>query len=326
MALEYLSDDAIYGRARRRKRRASRKAKRAQRKQQRRTRRASGGTRKEKRQMRREQRATRKSAHRTRTGRRQTGKARRKAEGRPSRIARIGLAPARGAFHSAARLNVGKMATKMVRIYNKPGGKEKLKEFWRKFGGKWGSLRKSINKGAKASISADEFGAVGIAAVAAVAAPIMIALTALIKSFKAEGSDAEMGEFEDVIDLGKAELRDNPEYDNQTTAYMNEEDVAVMQRDDAYADYDYDDDDIPRRSQGFSFFSISGLLFKSILMLGFIPTTSIWAYVLAPVMLYCVVAFFLLPLQMTGKKWVYPLYQPLNWIMYEGSKLFRKHG
>lgn len=286
--LEYLSDDEIYGRAERRARRKKRKAKRKAKKA---------------------KRQTKRSERRKRKGKRPSRKERRKKEGRPSRIARIGLAPARGAFHTAVRTNIGKLATKLVRIHSKPGGPEKLHEFWRKFGGKWKGLRKSINKGGKASISNDEVG-VAMAAVAAVAAPLMIAAAALIKQFKAGGSKQEMEDYEDIIEMGKEELATNPEYDNMSTADMEGEDMAVM-----YNDDDYDDDDIPRTT-GFSFTSLSGMLFKTIFI---IPTLSlenpVLIFLATIISSYCVIGVFLFPFKMAGKTWAELYYRPVNWLL-----------
>jgi len=320
MSLEYLSDDELSGRAERRARRASRKSKRATRKAQRRTRRDTTSRGKERRQMRRTQRTTRKDTHRKRVGRRATGKTRRMQSGRPSRIARIGLAPARGAFHSAVRLNVGKTASKLVRIYNKPGGKEKLKEFWRKFGGKWGSLAKSMSKGGKASISDDELGAVTLAAVAAVAAPIMLALVPIVRAFKAGGSPAEEAAYDEVLEMGKEELATNPAYE-KGTAYMNDEEVAVMDRN----GYNYEDDDgIPRGGMMGSFFSLGGLLFKSLFMVAFLPTMNTPLTILfAVVSTYLVLGIVFLPFHLSGKKWFDWYYQPINWLLYGVTKLVK---
>jgi len=320
MALDYLSDDEISGKRERQARRAARKARRERRKRERRARKETPKG-KQRRRRRREERRERKKDFRKAAGKKESRAAKRRREGRPSRIARIGLAPARGAFHTAVRLNLGKTATKMVRVYEKKGGKKKLMEFWRKFGGKWKSLRKSINKGAKASISADELGQAGVG-VAAIAAPIIIAITALIKEFKAGGSAEEQEELQDVIDMGLDALANDPKYeDMKGTAYMNDENVAVLSSED---DEDYDDDDIPTR--GMSFYSLSGLLLKSILMLGMIPPSSVWQYVIALPLLYMVIAFLLLPFQMLGKIWVYPIYQPINWLMYGFTKLLKRHG
>jgi len=319
--LEYLSDDEIYGRAERRARKASRKSKRATRKAQRRARKGTPRG-KARRQRRRSDRASRKSSHRTRTGRKQTRKSRRQAEGRPSRIARIGLAPARGAFHTAVRMNVGKLATKLVRVYGKQGGKKKLEEFWRKFGGKWKSLSKSMSKGAKASISNDEFigEPVTFAAVAAVAAPIMIAAAALIKTMKAGGSKGEMEELDEVIEYGKEELATNPEYDNQGTAYMDNQDVAVMQRGAGDEEYD-DDDDFPTMG---SFFSLGGLLFKSLFMLSVMTIENPVLLFLSSILVsYCILGVLLLPFHLAGKNWVWFYYKPVNFLLYGFTKMVK---
>lgn len=315
--LEYLSDDEIYGRA---ERRAARKARRAQRKRQRKQRRRDTPRGRQRRQKRRGQRRSRRETFRAKVGRKPSRGARRRAEGRPSRIARIALAPARGAFLTAVRLNVGKLATKLVRVYSKPGGKKKLMEFWRKFGGKWKGLRKRINKGAKASISNDELGAIGVAAIAAIAAPIMIAVAAIIKSFKAGGGKREKQEFDDVIELGKEELATNPEYDNMTTAFMDGEEVAVMQRPEDYEGLD-DEEEEEEFGPAFSFVSLSGFLFKTVFMLCFITFENPVMIVLATIVSsYCLLGVFLLPFQIAGKQWVEWYYKPINNFIHALSK------
>jgi len=224
--LEYLSDDEIAGRAERKARQSKRKAKRSTKK------------------------ATRKT-------KRSTRKSGRKSGDRPRTIARIGLAPARGAFLTIMRFNIGKMATKIVRVYKKKGGKEKLQKFWIKFGGKkWKTFTNAVSKGSKQQISADEIGQ-GMAVAIATATPILIVLAKIFKEFKVNKKGEEQ-EFDDIISDGKSELADNPEFETGS-AYMPEgEDVALLQ-------YEGGDGE----PKGGSFLSVSGFMFKAIFVLMF---------------------------------------------------------
>jgi len=307
--MEYLSDDEIGGRRRRARRRAAGKSvqltarERAIKRAAKRAAKGKGATRRQRRKI-----------------KGQTVKEQRVAEGRPSRVARIGLAPARRAFRTVLSLNIGKAATKMVRVYQKAGGKKKLQEFWRKFGGKdWGKLMKSVNKGAKTRLSNDEIGAVTVAAAAAVAAPILIAFATLVKAFKAGGSEDEMSEYDEMVEMGKKELATNPEF-AKGMAYMDNEDVAVMDRE----TQDFDSDGMPRMRMG-SFFSLIGLLFKTVFMLALVPQDAgMLSMAVALLSTYCVIGIILLPFKLAEKSWIDWYYQPINFILYELTKQVKK--
>lgn len=125
---------------------------------------------------------------------------------RKKKVAKIGLAPSRAAFLAVVNLNALKLATKLARIHKSPGGPEKLRVWWTKFGGDFEKLKAAISKGSKESLGCDMGVAIEVAI--ATALPITLALIPLIKQFKAGGDQSEMSEFDQGVDDGKKTLRD----------------------------------------------------------------------------------------------------------------------
>ena len=121
------------------------------------------------------------------------------------KVAKVAVAPARGAFLTLVRLNIMKLATKLVRVWNQPGGKEQLTKFWQGFGGDINKLKQTIIKGSKQQISGANIG-VATEAIIAAASPILIALIPLIAHFKAHGSKKEQKEFSEGVQQGKQTL------------------------------------------------------------------------------------------------------------------------
>ena len=109
------------------------------------------------------------------------------------KVAQIALAPARAAFLGAVSLNVLKLATKLKKAWLQD--KEKVKKFWKGFGGKEEKLLKAINKGSKSNLSGSYLG-VGEGALAT-ALPIILKVIKLLKDLKIHKpeDDAETDKF-----------------------------------------------------------------------------------------------------------------------------------
>lgn len=128
------------------------------------------------------------------------------------KVAKVTLLASRAAFLSAVTLNLLKWGTKLARIYNKPGGKEKLKAKWENFGGDFNKLKEAIAKGSKTKISGDNIG-IAIEVVLATALPICIAIVPLIKEFKAGGDATEQSEFDAGMNDAEKEMASNSEFE-----------------------------------------------------------------------------------------------------------------
>ena len=124
---------------------------------------------------------------------------RRKEKG--SRVAKIGLAPARAAFLKAVQLNAMKLAEKMARVYKKDS--VKLFEFWRKFGGDTEKLKQAIEKGIKSKLSG--IGVVGLAAGLSAALPIVTLFLKLLADMGLV-SKQEISEDEAAVNEAKTNL------------------------------------------------------------------------------------------------------------------------
>ncbi len=130
---------------------------------------------------------------------------------KPKKAAVIGLVPVRTAALAVISLNLLKTGTKLARVWNKPGGKEDLKQTWiKKLGGDPSALQKAIAKGSKQTISGDDMG-IAVEATIAAATPALIILAALIKKYAAGGDAAEASEFDQGIADGKQTLADDPD-------------------------------------------------------------------------------------------------------------------
>jgi len=226
---------------------------------------------------------------------------RRKAK-KKMRFAKIALAPARGAYLLILRLNAGKSATKMARIYKKKGGIKELKDFWTGLGGRkskqFARLKKAIQKGSKESLGwdemdvrAQEIGALSLAVAMATATPILIAAAKIIKKFKAQGDAEEQKEYEDIIKEGKAELIANPDFEKGTGEFSRDDSVGVVSRP-GYKQFSEEDEDQDEDDDAMSFFSPLGVFFKTPLMLGFIETTNpVLLFFILLITTYCLIGF-----------------------------------
>lgn len=105
-------------------------------------------------------------------------------------VKRIALAPARAAFLSVVLLNFRGLATKLAAALKK--NPERTKTLWNKLGGNFNKFSDAINKGAqkKRILGIDESieGIGSVAALAATAAPILVAV---VKFLKGEGIQDE---------------------------------------------------------------------------------------------------------------------------------------
>lgn len=123
-----------------------------------------------------------------------------------NRIAKIGLAPARASFLLAVNMNILKIASKLETLYKKD--KQKVVDFWEKFGGDIGKLKRAIEKGTKHSLSG--LGEpITLTGALASALPILMQV---FKLFKREGlqsgdDDAKAGS---LIDQAKSILELDP--------------------------------------------------------------------------------------------------------------------
>ena len=163
-------------------------------------------------------RAERKKARAERKAKRQE---RRKEKG--SRIAKIGLAPARAAFLKAVQLNALKLAEKLARIYKKDS--TKLFEFWRKFGGDTDKLKQAIEKGIKQKLAG--IGVVGLAAGLSAALPIIMTVLKLLKYMGLSKGDEE-AEDEAAVNEAKTNLELDGSTEKGNVDMPEGEDVALV--------------------------------------------------------------------------------------------------
>ena len=143
------------------------------------------------------------------------------------KVAKVGLAPARASFLVVISLNALKIATKLVRVWKKPGGKETLLKFWSGFGGDPAKLKQAIIKGSKQQISGDQIGS-AVAVALATASPIIIALAPIIKKFKAEGSDKEAKDFDKGIDTAKNDLNNDDSVEKSNVSMPKNKEVGFV--------------------------------------------------------------------------------------------------
>jgi hypothetical protein len=167
---------------------------------------------------RRKSKAERKQARKERKAKRQE---RRKEKG--SRIAKIGLAPARAAFLKAVQLNALKLAEKLARIYKKDS--TKLFEFWRKFGGDTDKLKQAIEKGIKQKLAG--IGVVGLAAGLSAALPIIMTVLKLLKDMGLSKGDEEADD-EAAINEAKTNLELDGSTEKGNVNMPEGEDVALV--------------------------------------------------------------------------------------------------
>jgi hypothetical protein len=204
MALNYLSGiDQLNGKAERKARREARKDKRE-----------------DKREERKESRGERRERVKT-------------------KIAKIAVAPARGAFLLMVKANMLKLANKFVKGATKDS--DKLKKFWAKFGGNWEDLQKAIAKGSGQTISGywDKLlsnsdknwnkqmvgEAVTLTAGLAVATPLLIAVATLFKELGVFDGKQDEEDLESSIDTGLDTIENDPNFEKQFVSTDGSSDV-----------------------------------------------------------------------------------------------------
>ena len=113
------------------------------------------------------------------------------------KVAQIALAPARAAFLGAVSLNVLKLATKLKKAWLQD--KEKVKKFWKDFGGKEDALLKAINKGSKSNLSGNADVGIALQTAMATALPIILKVVKMLKGMGIQKpeDDAETNKFTD---------------------------------------------------------------------------------------------------------------------------------
>jgi len=246
------------------------------------------GKSKAKKEARKEKKAGKKSG-------RKEKRAKKKAEGKGAgrKIAKVGLAPARAAFLTVVTLNVLKCATKLARVWNKPGGQSKLNTAWAKLGGKTDKLKNAIAKGSKQKISGDEMGAVTETLIAT-ATPIIIIMAKLIKEFKAGGDDEEKADFDKGVDEGVKTLAKSDEFEKGNATMPEGADVAALKGEGAEKEKGEGE-----TKEG-NLFSPVGFCFKTLLMLGFVHIENPFLLFLVTILtLYCLIGFFVIAPVMT---------------------------
>lgn len=132
-------------------------------------------------------------------------------------IKTIAVAPARGAFLLAVSLNALKLAKRLAQAYKK--NPQKIKDFWKKFGGDDEKLKQAIEKGSKSKLSGSHFGSV--AAAIATATPVIVAVIKVLKDIGAD-KQGDADEDKDGLDNLKDELdTDNDDKDTDKTETTN---------------------------------------------------------------------------------------------------------
>lgn len=153
------------------------------------------------------------------------GKAIKKAGSDIKKVAlKVGLAPARNSFLLLVSLNVMGLATKLAKGIQKGANVMKT---WENLGGAPSKLKSAINKGSKVKISGvddfdNEIGAVPFAAAIAAATPIIIKITALLKSVGVDPDELIRKGKEAVLNkvkskLTKGETQNDAEIDTSAT-------------------------------------------------------------------------------------------------------------
>lgn len=143
------------------------------------------------------------------------------------KVAKVAVAPARAAMLTAMRLNLLKLSTKIVRVWNK-GGKEDIVKWWEAFGGKKEALTKAVSQGAKDNISGDKMGSATVAATIASATPLIVALVPIIKKFKAAGDEKEAAEFNQGVDDAKRELANDDSVPKSEVSMPKNKDAGIV--------------------------------------------------------------------------------------------------
>lgn len=124
----------------------------------------------------------------------------------------IAIAPARAAFLLAVTLNALKLAKRLAQAYKK--NPQKIKDFWKKFGGNEAKLKKAIEKGSKSTLSGSHFGSV--AAALATATPVIVSVLKVLKDIGAD-KQGDGDEDKDGVNDLKNELEPDSDDDKTTT-------------------------------------------------------------------------------------------------------------
>lgn len=155
------------------------------------------------------------------------------------KIAKIAIAPARGAFLLMVKANMLKMANKFVKGASKDS--DKLKKFWAKFGGNWEDLQKAIAKGSGQTISGywDKLLSksdknwdkqmigepMTLTAALAVATPLLIAAATLFKELGVFDSKEDEEDLEGTIDQGLDTIENDPNFEKSIVTTDGSSDV-----------------------------------------------------------------------------------------------------
>lgn len=190
-----------------------------------------------KKEARKERREARKEARQERREDRKENKAM-----KPKKVAKIAVAPARGAFLTLVSLNAFGLANKLNEL-DKTNA-TKFNSFWSKFGGNPNDLRKTVSKGItkKAFFSGqdDIIGSAGaVAGAIAAATPIIIAVKKVLDETgisKKLGEKA--GELTKAINLGKKQLSESPNFEKENMQMPTGEDVAKVEKEEPQEEED----------------------------------------------------------------------------------------
>jgi hypothetical protein len=155
------------------------------------------------------------------------------------KIAKIAIAPARGAFLLMVKANMLKLANKFVKGATKDS--DKLKKFWAKFGGNWEDLQKAIAKGSGQTISGywdkllsnsdknwnkQMVGEVAtLTAGLAVATPLLIAVATLFKELGVFDGKEDEEDLENTIDGGLDIIENDPNFEKSIVTTDGSSDV-----------------------------------------------------------------------------------------------------
>lgn len=220
MTLSYLSGEDGIGRKSKSERKAKRKERKTERKETRSTKKASI----------KEKKKTLKSA-KGRKAKKEARKALRSERGGSiiKRVAKVQVAPARIAFLGLVEINMMQLAKKLAKAWKQ--NPDKVKKFWKKFGGDPNKLKNSIIRGSKVEITGQEIG--NPAAVLAAATPVIIAVVKLFKDLKVKDEGGEGGSesvLEKAIETGKQFLSDNPDTEKSNVSMPEDEDVGLIKQ------------------------------------------------------------------------------------------------
>ncbi len=224
------------------------------------------------------------------------GKGGKQPKTKKKKVAKIALAPVRAAFLTVTSLNLLRTGTKLARVWQAPGGKDRLIKWWTgQFKGDANKLKQAIAKGSKQTINGAEMG-IAVEATIAAATAALIAVSPIIKEFKAGGDKKETAEFDKGITDGKETLANDPDIEKGTAGVPEGEEVGVIK---GGAKGKGANDGAVEGSM----VSPIGISFKLLLMLPLWNFTNpILQVILSIVYLYALIGFFIMvPLTMFGR-------------------------